>query len=98
VLAECCQSDCLLQSNNNKYLTVSPYVTIFARLLEGPEVEVTTQVRRQAYLALSFVLSHHNGTEDATEVVKLLLKGLADADRSVRLGAGYVSLSFADPG
>jgi serine/threonine-protein kinase ATR len=88
VLAQCDKSDCFSQTNNNKYLTISPYVRAFMALLNGPNDVVTPQVRMKTYLTLVFVLAHHDGVDNAENILQLIFRGLADMDRSVRLSAG----------
>lgn len=72
---------------------VPAYLVVIARLLEGSEDEVTAHVRRSAYDALCRVIKHHDprsathGLEDAGNVI---LRGISDKERSVRLSAGYV--------
>jgi serine/threonine-protein kinase ATR len=88
VLAQCDKSDCFSQTNNNKYMMISPYVRVFMALLNGPNDEVTPQVRMKTYLTLVFALAHHDGVDDAENILELIFRGLADIDRSVRLSAG----------
>lgn len=73
---------------NNAFLTVLPYLPVIAHLLDGPEDEVTPDIRRKVYLALLPALVHHNASEDLEPIVSILLRGINDSDRSVRVNAG----------
>ncbi len=89
-LAQCDKSNCQSQTTNNKYLTAACYLPLFVLFFRGPEGEITSQVRRRAYLALASVFNHHDEAKDMGDVTKLLFEGLVDVDRSVRLSAGYL--------
>lgn len=88
LLAQCDKTECIAQSTNNAFLTVLPYLPVITHLLDGPEDEVTPDIRRRVYLALLPVLVHHNATEDLEPIVNILLRGMNDSDRSVRINAG----------
>lgn len=88
LLAQCDTSECTAQSMNNAFLTVLPYLPVITHLLDGPEDEVTPDIRRKVYLALLPALVHHNGLEDLEPIVSILLRGINDSDRSVRVTAG----------
>ena len=88
LLAQCDGTDCTTQSTNNAFLTVLPYVPVITHLLDGPEDEVTPDIRRRVYRALLPVLLHHNATEDLEPIVNILQRGMNDLDRSVRVSAG----------
>lgn len=57
-------------------------------LLDGPNDAITPQVRMKTYLTLVFVLAHHDGVDNAENILEVIFRGLADIDRSVRLSAG----------
>ena len=88
LLAQCDKTDCTTQFTNNTFLTVLPYLPVITHLLDGPEHEVTPDIRRRVYLGLLPVLLHHNATEDLEPIVNILLRGVNDSDRSVRVSAG----------
>jgi serine/threonine-protein kinase ATR len=88
LLAQCDKTDCTTQSTNNAFLTVLPYLPVITHLLDGPEDEVTPDIRRRVYLALLPILLHHNATEDLEPIVNILQRGVNDSDRSVRVSAG----------
>ena len=88
LLAQCDKTDCTTQSTNNAFLTVLPYLPVITHLLDGPEEEVTPDIRRRVYLALLPVLLHHDATEDLEPIVNILQRGVNDSDRSVRVSAG----------
>ena len=88
LLAQCDQTDCTKQSTNNAFLTVLPYLPVITHLLDGPEDEVTPDIRRRVYLALLPALLHHNATEELEPIVNILQRGVNDSDRSVRVNAG----------
>lgn len=88
LLAQCDKTDCTTQSTNNSFLTVLPFLPVITHLLDGPEVEVTPDIRRRVYLALLPVLIHHNATEDLEPIVNVLQRGVNDLNRSVRVSAG----------
>lgn len=88
LLAQCDKTDCTTQFTNNAFLTVLPYLPVITHLLDGPEDEVTPDIRRSVYLALLPVLLHHNAREDLEPIVNILQRGVNDSDRSVRVSAG----------
>ena len=88
LLAQCDNTDCTTQSTNNAFLMVLPYLPVITHLLDGPEDEVTPDIRRRVYLAMLPVLLHHNATEDLEPIVNILQRGVNDSDRSVRVSAG----------
>ncbi|KDR84098.1 hypothetical protein GALMADRAFT_219929 [Galerina marginata CBS 339.88] len=88
LLAQCDKTDCLAQTANNNFLTVSDYLPLVRLLLDGAAGDSTPDFRRKVYLALSFIVQHHSATENLDSVVELLFHGIADADRSVRMSAG----------
>lgn len=88
LLAQCDKSDCTTQFTNNAFLTVLPYLPVITHLLDGPEDEVTPDIRRRVYLALLPALLHQNATEDLEPIVSILQRGVNDTDRSVRVSAG----------
>ncbi len=61
-------------------------------LLEGPEEEVASGVRKTVYDVMGKAVRHHSTDlgERLVEVVSaFLLKGMKDGDRRVRLAAGF---------
>ncbi|CAA7258548.1 unnamed protein product [Cyclocybe aegerita] len=88
LLAQCDQSNCLEQNGNNQYIMAQVYVPLVSRLLKGTDDEVTVEIRRKTYSALSHIFKHHSGTQDLTLLWGLLHRGLIDPDRNVRLSAG----------
>lgn len=88
LLARCDKTECTAQTTNNAFLTVLPYLPVVTRLLDGPEDEVTPDIRRKVYLALRPALVHHTALEDLEPIVGILLRGMNDSDRSVRVSAG----------
>ena len=88
LLAQCDKTECAAQFTNNAFLTVLPYLPVVTHLLDGPENEVTPDIRRRVYLALLPALIHHNAIEDLDPIVTILLRGMNDSDRSVRVNAG----------
>lgn len=76
--------------------TISSALTVLARVSEGNADEVTVSVRRRVYKALATSISCHGtrdgGMERLDDVLAFVLRGMTDADRGVRLSAGYVPL------
>lgn len=71
--------------------TISAGLSIILRLLDGPEEEVTADVRRQALSSFAQVIRCHTLTEDLNGVehtANVIFTRLRDLDRSVRLSAG----------
>lgn len=67
------------------------FLTVLARLLDGEDDEVTPLVRRKTYDVVSEIMKHQDvhrrdGMDHATNMI---LEGMSDKDRSVRLSAGY---------
>ncbi|KAF8961112.1 hypothetical protein BDZ97DRAFT_1664899 [Flammula alnicola] len=89
LLAQCNATDCLSQNANNNFLTVSPYTPVISSLLEGPQEEVTPDIRRKIYHAFCSILKHHNGKEILDSSIDIVFRGMGDVDRSVRVSAGY---------
>ncbi|KAF8659134.1 hypothetical protein AX16_001904, partial [Volvariella volvacea WC 439] len=59
-------------------------------ILEGPPEECPALVRRSGYMTLRRMLLHHKASaEHFTSVSEVILRGISDKDRSVRLNAGY---------
>lgn len=81
-------TECTAQCANNAFLTVLPYLPVITHLLDGSEDQVTPDIRRRVYLALLPALLHHNAIEDLEPFVGILLRGMNDSDRSVRVSAG----------
>ena len=88
LLAQCDKTECTAHSTNNAFLTVLPYLPVITQILDGSEDEVTPDIRRRVYLALLPALVHHNATEDLEPIVGIVLRGMNDSDRSVRVSAG----------
>jgi len=83
-------SDCLCKSETPAISTIPLGHSVVARLLDGAKDEVTSVVRRRVYNALGRLVRHHplgsyDGLENATEMI---IHGIIDKDRSVRLSAG----------
>ncbi|KAF9462064.1 hypothetical protein BDZ94DRAFT_1283268 [Collybia nuda] len=71
--------------------TISAGLSIVMRLLDGPEEEVTPDVRRHALSSFTHVIRRHTLTEDLNGVehtANVIFLRLGDLDRSVRLSAG----------
>jgi hypothetical protein len=67
------------------------YTTVVARLLDGPEAEVTAVVRRLAYEVFVPAIRHSRVGDNGLELVsELVVRDVGDNDRGVRLNAGYV--------
>jgi serine/threonine-protein kinase ATR len=90
----CKQPDLPHPSKRLKLSTLPAALSAVARFLDGPEVEVPPGVRRRAYTFLSDAIKHHTITPERdglAHAATTILRGIVDPDRSVRLGAGYVS-------
>ena len=91
LLVHCNQPRCSSDAANEYIATISPCLPVVSRLLEGPEDEVTKDVRQRVFAGFSRVIKHHprnqrlDGLDDITHVI---FHGLIDRDRSVRLAAG----------
>lgn len=77
-------------SSSPRLVILPSYLTIVARLLDGREDEVTTTVRRKTYFLLAKTLNHHDpvSIEGLDHIYAMVVRGLVDQDRSVRLSAG----------
>ncbi|KAJ7156082.1 hypothetical protein C8R43DRAFT_884346 [Mycena crocata] len=87
----CQQADLPRHSKRLKLSTIPAGLSVSARLLDGPEAEVTPGVRRRAHTALGNMIRHHTITleRDGLEhAANTILRGVVDPDRSVRIGAG----------
>lgn len=90
-VAGCKQTDLSRHSKRLELSSLPAGLSIVARFLDGPENEVPSGVRRRAYTVLSNAIKHHTITAEREGLVhasNTILRGLADPDRSVRLGAG----------
>lgn len=67
---------------------MSFYLPAIARLLDGPEAEVTSSVRRSVFSAFRPIIQHHAGSERLEDIMNTIFRGIVDTDRSVRLSAG----------
>ncbi|KAJ7130974.1 hypothetical protein C8R46DRAFT_1327841 [Mycena filopes] len=91
LLSGCQTTDRPNHSKRLKLCTLSAGLAVTARLLDGPESEVSPSVRRRAYTLLGTALAHHTITPERTGLAHAsttILRGLVDLDRSVRVGAG----------
>ena len=93
LLAHFDQSVCPSTEETFKIYIVPSLLTLLARLLDGKEDEVTPLVRHKTYDALTRAIMHHDHRTDERldHVADMILRGMADQDRSVRLSAGYDS-------
>lgn len=66
------------------------YLTVLARLLDGREDGVTPIVRRKTYIVLAQIVKHHElrTQEGLDHIAAMVIRGMIDEDRSVRLSAG----------
>jgi serine/threonine-protein kinase ATR len=91
LLARCNQSQCSSDAANNYIATISPCLPVASRLLEGPENEVTSDVRRRVFAGFTRVIKHHSRNQSLgglEGVTNIIYRGLVDRDRSARLAAG----------
>jgi hypothetical protein len=68
----------------------SNFATI-GRLLEGDEGDVTPQVRKGAYEALTHTVKHvpsKSAIDAMRPTCEMVIVGMADSDRDIRLSAG----------
>ncbi|KAK7062299.1 Serine/threonine-protein kinase atr [Favolaschia claudopus] len=87
----CQQSDRAPHAKRPNMSTLPSGLSVTARLLDGPEGEVTVPVRRRAYTFLSDAIKHHTITAERDGIdhaATTCLRGISDPDRSVRLVAG----------
>lgn len=87
LLALCDKTDCAKGHTNDKYLIVTPFISLLSRALGGNPADVPIDVRTKAFRTMEAILKHYAG--DIPEViVDLSFRGIADEDRSVRISAG----------
>ncbi|KAH9948812.1 hypothetical protein B0H21DRAFT_777700 [Amylocystis lapponica] len=85
------QPACHATSNRPGVSTLPVYMLVSVRILEGPAGEVTALVRKAVYDALCRTLRHHAagfGGGRLEHIAEMIMRGLKDQDRSVRLSAG----------
>lgn len=89
-LAHFGESECLLASGAKLYIIPS-FLTVLARLLDGKDGEVTPLVRRKAYGIFAQIMKHQDvrRSDGLDHAANMILAGMSDKDRSVRLSAGY---------
>ncbi|KAF8076761.1 hypothetical protein FPV67DRAFT_1472577 [Lyophyllum atratum] len=91
LLSHCDGSKCPDASGKQTLATLFPGLNGVARLLQGSEDEVNSEVRRVAFAALAKVVRHHSlkqRRDGLSSVPDIIFPGLADRERSVRLSAG----------
>lgn len=84
-------SQCLSDAENEHIATISPCLPLVSRLLEGPEDQVTNDVRRRVFAGFTRVIKHHPRNQSFGELealTSIISHGLVDRDRSTRLAAG----------
>lgn len=77
--------------NRSSVSTIPIGMRIVIKLLEGTENEITSMVQKSAYDALARIIRHHTsgfGPAMTEPVCELVVKGMKQPDRSVRLSAG----------
>ncbi|KAG6832347.1 hypothetical protein H0H87_001811 [Tephrocybe sp. NHM501043] len=97
LLSHCNGSICSVSFNVEHMPILSSVIDVVIQLLEGPEHEVTSELRRLAFNALIRVIRHHAIKEDNLrfdDIQKIIFRGLADRERSVRLSAGNLLAAF----
>ncbi|KAF5387623.1 hypothetical protein D9615_000714 [Tricholomella constricta] len=91
LISHCDGSKCHDAPGKRTLPTLRPGLPGVARILEGPEDEVNSEVRRLAFAALAKAI-HHHGHEyrdvRPAHVLDVVFRGLVDRERSVRLSAG----------
>ncbi|KAF8638618.1 hypothetical protein AX17_002159 [Amanita inopinata Kibby_2008] len=88
VLSRCDNLHC---SGCSKFIEIAALLRIIELLLQGPQDRVTTTVRQRIYNTLSHAIKHHaedTNTEQWTRTCSLIMDGVVDKDRSMRLAAG----------
>ncbi|KAL6309800.1 hypothetical protein BKA93DRAFT_723405 [Sparassis latifolia] len=78
--------------------TVSVYMPVATLLLEGSGEDVTAVVRKSVYDALAQTLRYHTHAVDVSDfehTTDMIVRGMKDGDRSVRLGAGQALVDMA---
>lgn len=90
LLSSCKGPKCSDPCDQQDLATLSPCLVIIKNLFDGSDDEVTSEVRRRTYVALTRIIRHHSGKslegwEDAENVI---FRGMKDKERSVRLSAG----------
>lgn len=93
-LAHFGESECLLASGMTRKLYIIPsFLTVLARLLDGKDGEVTPLVRRKTYGIFVQIMKHQDvhRRDGLDHAANMILAGMSDKDRSVRLSAGYAA-------
>ena len=88
VLTRCHELHC---TGETRYIDISALSDIIESILRGPTGQVTTANRRQAYNIVGHGIRHHSdgtSSDDWSRARQIVLKGVVDKDRSVRLAAG----------
>ena len=70
---------------------VASNLAVIGRLLEGNEGDVTAPVRKGGYDALACIVKHvpsKSAIDDLRSTCELVITGMADNDRNIRLSAG----------
>ncbi|KZT71549.1 hypothetical protein DAEQUDRAFT_111495 [Daedalea quercina L-15889] len=83
-------SECQPSTSKPSLDTLGAYMAVAIPLLDGAVDEVTPKVRKAVFLSLASALRHHTsgfgGKLDP--ISEMIMRGMKDKDRSVRLGAG----------
>ncbi|KAG5654241.1 hypothetical protein H0H81_005928 [Sphagnurus paluster] len=97
LLAHCDGSKCVEKSGIPKLAVLHPVYNGVIHLLDGPEEQVNSEVRRLAFAVLAKAVRHDSSEcqKDKPEtILDTLFRGLCDRERSVRLGAGNALGAF----
>ncbi|KAG6891314.1 hypothetical protein C0992_009195 [Termitomyces sp. T32_za158] len=91
LLCRCDSSQCSVSVDVQSLPMLSFALDGIMHLLNGPDAQVTSELRRLAFAALTRVVRHNSIKEDRDTIdgtVDFIFRGLTDRERSVRLGAG----------
>ncbi|KAH9844382.1 uncharacterized protein C8Q71DRAFT_696515 [Rhodofomes roseus] len=89
--------ECLLSSSKPPLDTIGPFLAVAIPLLDGAVDEVTPRVRKAVFSSLTLTLRHHvlESGGKLERVTELIMRGMKDKDRSVRLAAGQSLVELA---
>ncbi|KAG6812100.1 hypothetical protein H0H92_004400 [Tricholoma furcatifolium] len=91
LLCHCDSSACSVSFDVQMLPLLSSALQGIIHLFDGSEDEVTSELRRLAFAALTRMIRHNSTDRPNTSFgtsLNLIFRGLADKERSVRLGAG----------
>ncbi|KAG6850185.1 hypothetical protein H0H93_016613, partial [Arthromyces matolae] len=91
LLCHCDGSQCSSSFGDKSSRSLSTILEAIVHLLDWPENQVSSELRRLLFAGVAKVVRHHvlkNESEGPDQLANIIFRGLEDKERSVRLSAG----------